>query len=187
MADIAALKALIEPAVEAAGFAPVRVALFEKPRLTLQVMAEDPATGQMTIDQCASLSRRLSLVLDAADPIDGEYSLEVSSPGIDRPLTRLADFGRWVGHVARLELSEAVPIDGATRKRFQGPLLGIAGEDVRINAEGVGPIALPFAALASAKLVLTDALIAATGALSTEGAEDFEEEAADEPAAQRMN
>ena len=92
MATLEELTALIEPVVTDAGFELVRVALIAGPSLTLQVMLEDPATGQMKVDDCAKVSRRLSLLLDEADPIDSEYMLEVSSPGIDRPLTRLIDF-----------------------------------------------------------------------------------------------
>jgi ribosome maturation factor RimP len=182
MANLATLRSLIEPVVDAAGFELVRVALIEGPTLTLQVMLEDPATGQMKVDDCAKVSRRLSAILDEADPIDSEYMLEVSSPGIDRPLTRLKDFDRWVGHVAKVELAEGMQLNGADRKRFQGPLLATAGADIRIDAEGVGEIALPFAAVRTAKLVLTDRLIAETAnLLSEEGADDIEEEPSDDP------
>ena len=134
MATLEELTALIEPVVTDAGFELVRVALIAGPSLTLQVMLEDPATGQMKVDDCAKVSRRLSLLLDEADPIDSEYMLEVSSPGIDRPLTRLKDFDRWAGHVAKVELAEGLNLNGADRKRFQGPLLGTAGDDIRIDA-----------------------------------------------------
>lgn len=171
------LHSLIDPVVRHLGFALVRVVMTGGERaLTLQVMAEDPATGQMTLDQCARLSRALSAMLDEADPIDSEYRLEVSSPGIDRPLTRLADFARWAGHAARIELGDGLAMNGAERKRFQGPLLGIEGDHVRIDAEGLGPIALPFAAIRTAKLLLTDRLIAATTPLDSEDADDIEEE-----------
>ena len=180
MATLEELTALIEPVVTDAGFELVRVALIAGPSLTLQVMLEDPATGQMKVDDCAKVSRRLSLLLDEADPIDSEYMLEVSSPGIDRPLTRLKDFDRWAGHVAKVELAEGLNLNGADRKRFQGPLLGTAGDDIRIDAEGLGEIALPFAAIRTAKLILTDRLIAETMPhLSEEGADDIEEEADD--------
>lgn len=171
------LERLIAPVVEAAGFDLVRVALVAGPSLTLQVMLEDPATGQMKVDDCARVSRRISAVLDEADPIDSEYMLEVSSPGIDRPLTRLKDFDRWAGHLAKVELAEGLVLNGAERKRFQGPLLGTAGGDIRIAAEGLGEIALPFAAIRTAKLLLTDRLIAETAPLLTEeGADEIEEE-----------
>jgi ribosome maturation factor RimP len=179
MATVAQLQELIEPVVEAAGYELVRVALIEGPTLTLQVMLEDPATGQMLVDDCARVSRRLSALLDEADPIASEYMLEVSSPGIDRPLTRLKDYDRWAGHLAKVELAEGLLLNGAERKRFQGPLLGTAGDDVRIEVEGLGAVALPFAAIRAAKLVLTDRLIAETAPLSTEGADEIEDEEAD--------
>lgn len=180
MADVAQLQQMLEPVVDDAGFVLVRVAFIGGRNLTLQVMAEDPATGQMTIDQCARLSRRISALLDEVDPIESEYTLEVSSPGIDRPLTRLHDFAEWAGHVARIELADGLTLGGAERKRFQGPLLGVEGEDVRIDAEGVGTIALPFANIRTAKLMLTDALIAATRPLDAQGADEEEIEADDE-------
>lgn len=174
------LAGLLEPEVTAAGFALVRVRLTGGARPTLQVMTEDPATGQMTIDQCAALSRRLSALLDAADPIPGAYALEVSSPGIDRPLTRLADFERFRPHLARLELEEAIDFGGTPRRRFQGALDGVEGEAVCLRLEDGSRAVLPFAALRSAKLVLTDALLAATPALDPSGADEIEEEPADE-------
>lgn len=144
---------------------------------TLQVMAERPDTRQLTIDDCAALSRRLSDALDAvegtpADPIDGEYRLEVSSPGIDRPLTRLADFADWAGHEARVTL--AAKLDG--RKQFKGDLVGTRDDSVLLATEA-GEVAIPFAAIADAKLALTDRLIAATQPLSATGADEVEEEA----------
>ncbi|MFA7441296.1 MAG: ribosome maturation factor RimP [Sphingomonadaceae bacterium] len=184
MSDVAHLQRLIEPVVESAGFALVRVAIIGGRNMTLQVMAEDPETGQMTIDQCARLSRRISAMLDEADPIDAEYSLEVSSPGIDRPLTRLADFDRWAGHLARVELAEPLVMSGADRKRFQGPLIGTDGENIRLDAEGVGPIALPFANIRTARLLLTDALIAMTRPLDADNETDADEETDGSPSVQ---
>ena len=134
---------------------------------TLQVMAERPDTRQLDITDCERISRRLSEVLDLCDPIEGSYRLEVSSPGIDRPLTRLKDFGDWTGHEARITLAE--PRDG--RKQFNGTLQGIDGEQVRILAKDEAVHALPFSDIASAKLVLTDKLINATAPLNTEGAD----------------
>jgi ribosome maturation factor RimP len=187
MATPEELNALIEPVVTDAGFELVRVALIAGPTLTLQVMLEDPATGQMKVDDCARVSRRLSLLLDEKDPIDSEYMLEVSSPGIDRPLTRLKDFDRWAGHVAKVELAEGLNLNGADRKRFQGPLLGTDGDKIRIEADGLGEIALPFAVIRAAKLILTDRLIAETMPhLSQEGAEEIEEDA-DEPSDEIRN
>lgn len=162
MADLKQLRELIEPVVETSGFELVRVALHDGTPPTLQVMLEDPATGQMQVDDCAMVSRRLSAVLDEADPIDSDYLLEVSSPGIDRPLTRRKDYERYAGHDARLELAEALPIDGASRKRFQGLLLGLEGEDVRIRVDGLGELLLPLSGIASAKLLLTERLIEET-------------------------
>jgi len=167
MADIAALTALIEPEAKALGLSVVRVGMFggtSDP--TLQVMAERPDTRQLTLDDCATLSRRLSELLDAADPIEEAYRLEVSSPGIDRPLTRLSDFADWAGHEARIKLVE--PIEG--RKMFDAVLDGVTGDDVSVTAKH-GAMSFPFAAIATAKLILTDRLIKATTPLSTDGAD----------------
>jgi ribosome maturation factor RimP len=183
LSSTAALEALLAPAIEAAGFAMVRVHMGRGEPPTLQVMAEDPATGQMTIDQCATLSRRLSALLDEADPIPGEYHLEVSSPGIDRPLTRAGDYARWAGHRARIELAEGMEIGGARRRRLDGRLDGIEGDEVLLTPDGdqaeTGPLRLPLSGIGSARLLLTDALIAATRPLSTEGVDQIEEEAGD--------
>ena len=138
MADIAALTDLIAPEATALGFDLVRVQMFGgKSDPTLQVMAERPDTRQLTIDDCAALSRRISDVLDALeeagrDPIDDAYRLEVSSPGIDRPLTRLKDFADWAGHEARVTLSETV--EG--RKQLNGILSGIDGDAVIVDVRG---------------------------------------------------
>jgi ribosome maturation factor RimP len=173
MADIAALTRLIEPEAKALGFALVRVAMFGgKSDPTLQVMAERPETRQLGLSDCEALSRRISDVLDAADPIEEQYRLEVSSPGIDRPLTRLQDFEDWKGYEARVRL--AVPQDG--RKQYDGRLLGLDGEDVRIDVSRVGEVAVPFGGIASAKLLLTDALIKATAPLSSDGADKIKVE-----------
>jgi ribosome maturation factor RimP len=174
--DIDTLTRLIEPEAQALGFALVRVRLFGKDdERTLQVMAERPDTRQLTIDDCAELSRRLSDRLDALeaegrDPIDGAYRLEVSSPGIDRPLTRRQDFTDWSGHEARIVLNEA--IDG--QKQFKGELEGIdADGTIAIRHPRTGDVArVPFALIADAKLVLTDRLIAATVPLSMDGADE---------------
>jgi ribosome maturation factor RimP len=121
---------------------------------TLQIMAERP-DGTMDVEGCSQLSHALLDFLEAEDPIEGDYNLEVSSPGIDRPLTRLTDFARWSGHEAKIDLT--VPLDG--RKRFRATLLGIEGNDVVINAQGQR-VQFPFRQVAEAKLVLTDKLIA---------------------------
>jgi ribosome maturation factor RimP len=177
MAELAALEGLIGPAAEAEGLSLVRVKMIGgKSDPTLQVMAEDPKTRQLTLEDCARLSRRLSDLLDEQDPIDGSYRLEVSSPGIDRPLTRLGDFDDWKGHEARIVLEE--PLDG--RKQFTGALQGAQGETVLIDVQGLGPTALRFAAIRSAKLVMTDKLIAATAPISTEGADELIEIEAEE-------
>ncbi|HYJ29853.1 MAG TPA: ribosome maturation protein RimP [Allosphingosinicella sp.] len=177
MADLAALEGLIGPAAEAEGLALVRVRMIggtSDP--TLQVMAEDPNSRQLNLDDCARLSRRISDLLDALeaegrDLIEGSYRLEVSSPGIDRPLTRLADFDDWKGQEARIVLLDK--LDG--RKVFAGTLLGTEGESVLVEVPVQGAVALPFAAIQSAKLVMTDKLIAATAPLSAEGADELVE------------
>lgn len=172
MTDTAAIARLIEPAVKELGFDLVRVAMIggtSDP--TLQVMAERPDTRQLTIDDCADISRKLSDLLDAeeaagCDPIEGGYRLEVSSPGIDRPLTRPRDYADWAGHEARLKLAE--PLAGA--KQVSGTIEGISGNIVTI-ATPKGAREVPYESIASAKLLLTDKLINATAPLSTEGAD----------------
>jgi len=170
MADIAEVTRIIEPAAKAEGLALVRVKMIggtSDP--TLQVMAERPDTRQLTLEDCERLSRRISDLLDEEDPIEHAYRLEVSSPGIDRPLTRLSDYDDWRHHEARITLEEK--IDG--RKVFSGALLGTEEEDVVIDVPGTGPKRLPFAGIHSAKLVMTDKLIAATAPLSAEGADSI--------------
>lgn len=182
MADMAALTALIEPEARALGFDLVRVRMIGgKSDPTLQVMAERPDTRQLTIDDCAALSRRLSDTLDAAeaagrDPIEGAYRLEVSSPGIDRPLTRLNDYADWAGHEARLTL--ATPVDG--RKQLTGDLAGLEGDRIAIDVRGHQRMVVGFDQVADAKLTMTDRLIAATAPLSTEGADEYETEASND-------
>src|SRR5918998_1097509 len=132
MADIARLTQLIEPEAKAEGLALVRVKMMggtSDP--TLQVMAERPDTRQLTLDDCARLSRRLSDRFDELDPIESAYRLEVSSPGIDRPLTRLQDFDDWKGHEAKITLAEK--LDG--RKQFTGDLIGTEGTDVLVEGQ----------------------------------------------------
>lgn len=164
------LDAIIAPIVADLGYDLVRIQLTGKPGdMTLQVMAEDPATGQLTLGQCAEISRALDLPLDEADPIDGEYALEVSSPGIDRPLTRRSDWERWTGHEVRLKLDPA--IDG--RVRAHGVISGLEDDMVTLDIKSVGPILLPLAAIASAKLVLTPKLIKATKPLDASDADDL--------------
>ncbi|MEQ6333519.1 ribosome maturation protein RimP [Sphingobium sp. MK2] len=173
MADIAALTALIEPEAKALGFDLVRIKLFGSgDDRTLQIMAERPETKQLVIEDCAALSRRLSDLLDEVDPIEEAYRLEVSSPGIDRPLTRLHDFVEWGGFEARITVTEA--IEG--RKTFKGILGGVEGEDIQFRDTKVGDVVIPFGLIDGAKLVLTDALISATMPLSSDGADEFETE-----------
>ncbi|MBY8976307.1 ribosome maturation factor RimP [Rhodobacteraceae bacterium NNCM2] len=147
------LAEIVRPTVEGMGFELVRLRFMSGKRATVQVMAERP-DGTMEIEDCAKLSRAMSAVLDVEDPIEGEYSLEVSSPGIDRPLTRLSDFDRWEGYEAKLETDEM--IDG--RRRFKGILAGIENTEVLIDIPE-GTIGLEFDWLTDAKLVLTDELI----------------------------
>jgi ribosome maturation factor RimP len=171
MSDVAGLAKQIEPEVKSLGYELVRVAMIggtSDP--TLQVMAERPDTRQLDLSDCETISRRLSEWLDANDPIEGGFRLEVSSPGIDRPLTRLSDFADWAGHEARITLRDQR--DG--RKQFAGTLGGIADGNVTLTDKGGHAHLLPFAAIASAKLLLTDKLINATAPLSTDGAEHIE-------------
>jgi len=146
---------IIEPSLEAMGYRLVRVALTGTQRPTLQVMAERGDEAAMTVEDCALISRSVSALLDVADPIAEAYTLEVSSPGIDRPLVRPEDYDRFAGFAARIEL--AAPQDG--RKRFRGRLLGRAGDHVRLAGDA-GEVRLPLAAIIRAKLELTDDLIA---------------------------
>ncbi len=169
MTDTTEIARLIEPAVKGMGLELVRVAMIGgKSDPTLQVMAERPDTRQLTIDDCETLSRKLSDILDEADPIEEGYRLEVSSPGIDRPLTRRSDFADWAGHEARIKFAE--PVD--TAKQVSGDIIGIEGDTIRI-ATPKGERAVDFNNIASAKLLLTDKLINATAPLSSEGAEEF--------------
>ena len=147
---------LISPSIEALGYEVVRVTLAASTRKVLQIMAEPKDGRVMAVEDCARVSRAVSAILDVEDPITDAYSLEVSSPGIDRPLTRPKDFERYAGHEAKIETFEA--IDG--RKRFKGILKGVAADNVKIDSEGA-EVALPLNQIAKAKLVLTDALIAA--------------------------
>ena len=166
MVDTVALTAVIEPEVEALGYRLVRVAMIggtSDP--TLQVMAESPETRQLKLEDCERISRQLSEVLDEKDPIDGSYRLEVSSPGIDRPLTRRSDYADWAGHEARLKLDETL----AGAKQVSGTIKGIEADKVLL-ATPKGDREIPFESIASAKLLLTDELIKATAPLDSEGA-----------------
>jgi len=156
-AEDRSLLEILDPVAEAAGYEIVRLRLMSGTRSRrLQIMAED-AHGDMNVDDCARLSRAVSEVLDAADPIDGDYLLEVSSPGVDRPLTRLKDFETYEGLQARMELDRLA--DG--RKRFKGELAGIEGDMVAINLEEeeAETVLIPFSWIIEAKLILTDDLM----------------------------
>ena len=154
-ADVAALA---EPVLIEMGFRLVRVAISGRDGTTVQIMAERP-DGTITVQECAEISRNLSPVLDAHDPISGHYTLEISSPGIDRPLVRPSDFEDWPGYEAKIELKE--PVSG--RKRFRGVLEGVEDGEVRMEVEldqiGRQVIGLPIRMIAEARLVLTDDLI----------------------------
>jgi ribosome maturation factor RimP len=146
---------MIEPEAEAMGLNVVRVRLMGSRTPVLQIMAER-SDGAMDVEDCAAFSRRISPVLDREDPIAGEYSLEVSSPGIDRPLTREGDFGRWVGHEIKVELGTPT---AEGRKRFHGWIAGEADGAVELNLKDGGTARLDVADMAKAHLVLTDKLI----------------------------
>lgn len=154
---------IVEPVAIGLGYRLVRVKISAMDGTTLQIMAEKP-DGTMSVSDCEALSRDLSPVLDVEDPIDSEYNLEVSSPGIDRPLVRRSDFERWSGHQAKIELDR--PADG--RRRFKGLLAGLEGDAVKIELEPKSKldepelVTLPLADIGEARLVLTDALIRET-------------------------
>jgi len=186
MADIARIIEVVEPEAKALGFDLVRVIVFGKSEVgdeevTLQIMAERPDTGQLVIEDCAELSRRVSDAMDALEEagevlIEEAYRLEVSSPGIDRPLTRPQDFANWAGHEARVALK--APVDG-NRKAVQGDLIGIDGDTVTLDDKKSGRVTFPLSDIHSAKLVLTDRLIAATRPLDASGADELLEEQED--------
>ena len=180
MADLDRLTEVIEPEAKALGFELVRVKMMPSEAgdggEALQIMAEDPATGQLVIEQCAALSRRVSDRMDALEEqgevlIDGAYHLEVSSPGIDRPLTRAKDFADWAGHEAKVSMAKGY--DG--QRSLRGILKGIEGDAVTIEDRKAGDVTVPRDQIHSAKLVLTDELIAATQPLDTSGADEIVE------------
>ena len=154
------LDPIFEPVIEKAGFKLVRLRMMGGASRTLQVMAERP-DGSMDVEGCTALSHALLDFIEAEDPIEGEYEIEVSSPGIDRPLTRPSDFARWSGHEAKIELSAMVPTPKGERKRFRALLLGLDGSDVVIRDTSLGndDIRFPFRSVVNAKLTLTDKLI----------------------------
>ncbi len=156
----ARVAAIAEPVLEDLGYRLVRVKVSAAEGCTVQIMAERP-DGSMTVEDCETVSRALSPVLDVADPIDRAYRLEISSPGLDRPLVRKSDFDRYAGHLARIEME--VPVNG--RKRFRGLLAGTEDETARLRREDVPEgeepeVLLPIAEMSEAKLVLTDELVA---------------------------
>jgi ribosome maturation factor RimP len=157
---VPALEPTFEPVIEKAGFKLVRLRMMGGNDKTLQVMAERP-DGTMDVEGCAVLSHALLDFIEAENPIEGEYEIEVSSPGIDRPLTRPMDFTRWSGHEAKIELTAPVATAAGERKRFRALLLGLDGADVviRDTSIGIADIKFPFRNVANAKLVLTDKLI----------------------------
>jgi len=155
--DAAKIESMIGPSLSAMGYSIVRVAFTGGRRPTLQIMAERVDNVMMTVDDCATISHTVSALLDVADPIDSAYQLEISSPGIDRPLTRRADYERFAGFEAKIDMRR--PIEG--RRRFRGKLIGVEGDDAKLLV-GADTLLLPLDAIARAKLVLTDELIAAT-------------------------
>ena len=161
MADTTRLREVIEPEANALGFELVRVKLSgQGEERTLQVMAEDPATGQLVVEQCMALSRRISQAIDAIEEageelVRGTYNLEVSSPGIDRPLTREKDYVRWSGYAVRVETTQ--PIEG--RRRFKGTLLGLENGAVRVKLDDGQEALVPLSQIIRAKLEMTDALL----------------------------
>ena len=152
------LAAVIAPSLEAMGYELVRLAVLGRDRPTVQVMADRADGSLIAVEDCEAISHAVSALLDVEDPLPGAWNLEVSSAGIDRPLTRTKDWNRFAGHQARAETD--VPIDG--RKRFAGIVLGADATEARLRLEDGREVALPFASLRRARLVLTDALIAAT-------------------------
>jgi len=186
LADIARITEVVEPEVKALGFDLVRVRIFGKSEvgddeIALQIMAENPATGQLVLDDCATLSHRISDKFDELEEagdtlIEEAYRLEVSSPGIDRPLTRAKDYANWAGHEAKINLAE--PIEG-NRKGLHGDLAGLEGDTVLFDDRKSGRVTFPLDNVVSARLILTDKLIAATRPLEAEGADEILEEQED--------
>ena len=151
---------IAEPVIEQLGYRLVRVRVSAAEGCTVQIMAERP-DGSMTVEDCETVSRALSPVLDIADPIERAYRLEISSPGIDRPLVRKSDFERYAGHLVKIEME--IPVDG--RKRFRGKLSGTEGDAARVHRDDVADgeqtdVLLPIEEMSDAKLVLTDDLVA---------------------------
>jgi ribosome maturation factor RimP len=163
----------IAPTIESMGYELVRVQVSGKERPVVQIMADRADGAAFRVEDCEAVSHAAGAVLDVADPIKAEWTLEVSSPGIDRPLTRTKDWNRYAGHIATVELM--IPQDG--RKRFRGIVLGADAEEARLKLDEGGEAAFPRSNIRRAKLVLTDELIAATAALA--GAPAADEAASD--------
>jgi ribosome maturation factor RimP len=155
--DAGQIEAIVAPSLQAMGYDVVRVSFTGRSRPTLQIMAERRDDGAMTVEDCATVSHTVSALLDVADPIASAYVLEISSPGIDRPLVRPTDYERFAGFEAKIELQR--PLEG--RRRFRGKLLGVTDDSVKLMV-GVETVLLPLPSIARAKLVLNDELIAAT-------------------------
>ena len=151
------IEAMISPTLEGMGFEVVRVRFDGGKKPMLQIMAEPTDGKEMTVEHCADISRAVSAILDVEDPIPSAYELEVSSPGMDRPLVRLRDFEAFAGNVVKIEMK--MLIEG--RKRFRGKLLGVADQTINLNLDGQD-IALPFDQIAEAKIIITEELIAET-------------------------
>ena len=182
MTDLTRLIELVEPEAKALGFELVRVQMMQSEAgeggQALQIMAEDPATGQLIIEQCAELSRRVSDLIDEREEageqlVEGAYHLEVSSPGIDRPLTRDKDFSNWAGHEARIVMQKGWTGEEKAQRVYKGELKGLADGVVILDEAKMGVVVdLPRDKIHTAKLVLTDKLIAATKPIDTTGVED---------------
>ncbi|MEO0643134.1 MAG: ribosome maturation factor [Pseudomonadota bacterium] len=191
MTDLTRLVQLVKPEAEALGLELVRVQMMQSEAgeggQALQIMAEDPATGQLVIDQCAQLSRRVSDLIDEREEagemlVEGAYHLEVSSPGIDRPLTRDKDFSAWAGQEARIVMQRGWTGDEKAQRVFKGELKGLEDGVVHLGDAKLGAVELPREKIHAAKLVLTDKLIAATKPLDTTGADDIFEDTTEEKA-----
>lgn len=185
MTDIARLIEVIEPEAETLGFELVRVKMTgSDEERALQIMAEDPATGQLLVQQCMALSRAISVRMDVIEDagellIEGAYNLEVSSPGIDRPLTRPKDYAKWVGqdvNVALVEpLGDAFGEEHAKARRLKGELTGFEGDMVSVEDRRIGAVTVPLSQIHSARLILTDKLIAATRPIDRSGVDEIDE------------
>ncbi len=160
---------IVEPVVQDLGFALVWVKIIgESGMQTVQILAENSATKRLTLDDCTTLSKAISATLDVEDPISGRYRLEVSSPGIDRPLLSVEDFKTYIGFEARLETETPLPTG---QKRFKGPITGVEGDTITMVTDQ-GEAKIPFSAMTKARLVLTDSLIKATALPSDETSEE---------------